>query len=419
MYRLRIVNFQSIADLTIDFEDSKFYTFVGETNRGKTAIIRALRAVFYNEWNESYLRHGTKECILSLEVMNKSPRLIELFPNFNISKIVLKKPENSYTLYFDDGTSKVYPKVGKEGVPEVFADLALKEVETERGDFFNLNFRGQLDKLFLITATDVEATSFLNKVFDISRFERALRELKTDSIKKNKALKEHESNLIVLGENKKVLEDSVQDLEIKSDTLEKTITSVEASLAVDKRIKASLQELQNIAKELEVVVESKKQITPCRELKNLFQILAKDLQKLGNLKHTRISVKQEIEQQKAEQLRVKPLAQFHTLLFTVRQELQTMQKTKEISVLQRQQENADRGQRKYLPILRSILSGISVVFLHKVKVKESLRSLVGYEENTQQNSQIRVATHLKTLLLEKKKEFKTCPLCNNSLEGCH
>ncbi len=192
MYKLTIKNFQSISDLEIVLKG--FSTLVGKSNRGKSAIVRALRAILCNEWNPSYLKEGEKECILSFEILEKSEYLRNILPDFDIQKIVLRKPINEYTVYLEDGSKLSYPKVGK-GVPEVFSKIALSEITTEREDTFNLNFQAQLDSLFLITNTDVVVSSFINKVFDIARFERALRDMASDDIKMSKVLSESEERI--------------------------------------------------------------------------------------------------------------------------------------------------------------------------------------------------------------------------------
>lgn len=227
MYKLTIQNFQSIEKLEIVLNG--FSTLVGKSNRGKSAIVRALRAILCNEWNPSYLKEGTKECVLTFEVLEKSEYLKNLLPDFDIQKIVLRKPINEYIVYKEDGTKLSYPKVGK-GVPDVFSNIALSEIVTEREDSFNLTFQAQLDPLFLITATDVEVSSFINKVFDIARFERALRDMASDDIKLSKLLSDTENSL-------PLLQDS---LDVEKGYLEKdriTLAKLEEKLSDTEKLK--------------------------------------------------------------------------------------------------------------------------------------------------------------------------------------
>lgn len=52
--RIHIENVQSIADLTLDFEESGVYRLVGDNDVGKSAILRAINALFHNVSRSSY-----------------------------------------------------------------------------------------------------------------------------------------------------------------------------------------------------------------------------------------------------------------------------------------------------------------------------------------------------------------------------
>lgn len=205
-YILNIQNFQSIQSLSLPVKG--FTALVGKSNRGKSAIIRALRAILLNEWSAGYVRAGEKETLISFEIKEKTPYLLALFPNLDIRKIFLSKPLNEYQILLEDGSTLKYPKVGK-GTPEKFEELNLANIVTERDDTYNLNFQGQLDPLFLITNTEVELTSFINKIFDISRFEKALREMKSDDIKIARELSSAENEIPLLETKKQEVEKQI------------------------------------------------------------------------------------------------------------------------------------------------------------------------------------------------------------------
>ena len=52
--RVRLQNVQSIADLTLDFEQKGVYRLVGDNEIGKSAILRGIRALFHNVSRNSY-----------------------------------------------------------------------------------------------------------------------------------------------------------------------------------------------------------------------------------------------------------------------------------------------------------------------------------------------------------------------------
>lgn len=257
MYNLKIQNFQSIHRGELPIKD--FTVLVGKTNRGKSAILRALRTVLLNEWNSGFVKVGEKETKVEFEICEKTDYLNSILPGLEIEKVKVTKPSNEYEISLSTGETHKFPKVGKN-TPEGMECLNLSGITTEREDVFNLNFQSQLEPLFLITSTEVELTSFVNKVFDISRFEKALRDMKTDDIKIARNLEENDKRgqlLSVEKENtetrKKILQDSYETLEIRI----KATEQVDSYLREIKEIISvytSLQEgLQKLEKEREIL----------------------------------------------------------------------------------------------------------------------------------------------------------------------
>ena len=65
MFRVRIKNFQSIADSGIEVDG--FTVVTGSNNRGKSALMRAIHGVFTNTKGTSFVRHGTDYSSVELE----------------------------------------------------------------------------------------------------------------------------------------------------------------------------------------------------------------------------------------------------------------------------------------------------------------------------------------------------------------
>lgn len=65
---ITIENFQSHVRTVIEPAPAGQLTAItGQSDTGKTAVIRALRWLFYNAWNESFLRHGAKFARVTVE----------------------------------------------------------------------------------------------------------------------------------------------------------------------------------------------------------------------------------------------------------------------------------------------------------------------------------------------------------------
>lgn len=185
--KLSIKNFQSIASSELDFRG--FTCIVGKSNLGKSALLRALRTVLFNDMHPTYIRNGASEAALTVA--------FDVLPLPTIDPATLAeqagtwhfqrgKTTNTFTALYPDGTRKEFPKVGKDTPPEL-QDLGFFELQSSRDETFNLNFQAQLDPLFAVTLLPTSLTSMLNSLFKIDRFERAGRAMATDLVKNTQA----------------------------------------------------------------------------------------------------------------------------------------------------------------------------------------------------------------------------------------
>jgi DNA repair ATPase RecN len=86
---------------------------------------------------------------------------------------------NEYTVSTVGGETQVYSKVGG-GLLDFLQELGFDVVVTDRKDVIDVIFQEQLKPLFLIGESPVYVTSFLNEVFQISKYEVALRSATRD-----------------------------------------------------------------------------------------------------------------------------------------------------------------------------------------------------------------------------------------------
>ena len=168
MIKFVIKNFQSIEDATIRLD--QFTSITGATDRGKSATVRAIRAVLYNDWSPSYLRLGAKECTIQCYLPEPYPDGIVYF------ELIKGAKKNQYNIHYEDGTTKEFPKVGVD-TPQEIKDLGFAPIQSTRDEKFNLNIQSQLEGLFLLTAPEVSVTSLFNTVFQIEKYEIALKNI--------------------------------------------------------------------------------------------------------------------------------------------------------------------------------------------------------------------------------------------------
>lgn len=153
--KLHIKNFQAIESLNIEF--SGFTVITGKSNAGKSCIRRAIETLFYNKWNEGFLR------------LDSNYTYIEMNINDNI--ISCKRGNGSNSFCVND---KKYNKIGQSNVPTEYKDIGISKLHTNN-DSYNINIANQFESLFLISYSDTESTRILNKVISVDILEEASR----------------------------------------------------------------------------------------------------------------------------------------------------------------------------------------------------------------------------------------------------
>lgn len=411
MYRLTIENFQSIENLSIDIRD--FTSLVGKSNRGKSAIVRALRVVLYNEWEASYLREGTKECRISLEILQKSEYLKSILPEFNIERVEIRKPANEYTVWLDDGTKLSYPKVGKN-TPEVFSKIALSEIESERKDFFNLNFQAQLDPLFLVTGTDVVITSFINKVFDISRFEKALREMRSDEIKISRTVKEYEDKILEIETTKKTLDTELITAEDLQKKLGDKIAEAKTANADWVNKEGNLIHLRNLIGSLGNLQSEKQTVSVWKKLQAIIPLLQDFLCRFQRAKTLQAEYSHGLKSLLSLKEGLPPIQALSPVLKIWAEELCKKEK---ISTVLREKDAFEKMKSlpKVLFVFNSLLRIISARAQNINNTKKQMSSFTTiFEDRENFKMGKNVLENVQKVNQYLRSQFKVCPVCNKS-----
>lgn len=165
MYRLEIKNFQSIKEAQLEFRG--FTVICGKSNLGKSALLRAVESVLFNEWQKCYQRTNTAKTEIS-------------FSKGADFKVSTTKSKNDNSFVVND---KSIDKIGKDA-PELPLNFNRE-----------LNISTQLEPLFMVAYKDTENTKILNRMFNIDRLETAqslcstdLRKQKQDATRVKEAL---------------------------------------------------------------------------------------------------------------------------------------------------------------------------------------------------------------------------------------
>lgn len=145
---LEIENFQRHEKFRVDF-DPQLTTIIGQTDAGKSSLLRALRWVALNlPDGDSFIRHGSNGAVATLRI-----------DGHEITRKRLTNGENTYHL---DGNE--YKAFGR-GVPDTIA--ALLQVD-------RINFVGQKEPDFWFSLPPVEVARQLNAIVDLGVIDDAL-----------------------------------------------------------------------------------------------------------------------------------------------------------------------------------------------------------------------------------------------------
>lgn len=144
--KLKIKNFQRHGELEVEF-DPKITTIIGQTDTGKSAILRALRWLCLNNSGEGFIKKGEDFAEVSLFVEGR------------IIRRKRGKPGNFY--YLDD---------------EEFCSFNLNVPDSIKGvlNVGERNFQEQLDPVFWFSDSAPEVSRQLNSVVDLGIIDESL-----------------------------------------------------------------------------------------------------------------------------------------------------------------------------------------------------------------------------------------------------
>jgi len=141
-----IKNYQAIKDVELEFKPG-ITAIVGNSNNGKSSIIRSLEAAINNKGGDSFINYDADQCEVTIE------------DNGSIIKWVKSKKQGK-SHYIINGQK--LSKIGQKQIPEVGELLNMNEVEVNN-ERFRLNFWKQLDYPFLVGKTSYQLFDFISK----------------------------------------------------------------------------------------------------------------------------------------------------------------------------------------------------------------------------------------------------------------
>ena len=156
---IRIRNFQSIKKA--DLQPGKFSIIIGESDLGKSAIVRAIRALVYNQSGQSFITHGESKAGVGLK-----------FDDVEVGWI--KGESSTYKM-----GDLVFDKTGRSLPSEVAEELRMGEIVVGNLSF-DVNIHNQLDRPFLVMETAPARAKILGELSGTNLIYLAIQSLRKD-----------------------------------------------------------------------------------------------------------------------------------------------------------------------------------------------------------------------------------------------
>ncbi len=161
--RIQIHDFQSIEEL--DIECGPITVIHGESDTGKSAIVRALYGLAFNSWPTGHVRDGSKQ-----------PSGVAVMIGDDI--MVAAEKGHGYNDYIVNvsGERQDFAKVGTIVPPEAVGELGWRQLELDDGTKFTPNFGMQFDAPFLLTDSPSKRAKVLGTLTNVATLYAAIRE---------------------------------------------------------------------------------------------------------------------------------------------------------------------------------------------------------------------------------------------------
>lgn len=243
--RVTLENFQSHKYSVLDF-DEQLNVIVGPSDSGKSAIIRGIKWVLYNEPSGDYfIKEGSTECSVTLE-FNDNVKL----------QRYRSKYKNSYILTNRDGEETKFEGFGSNIPEEIIAAIGIKKINLDSDESSSINIGEQLEGAFLLSEKGATRASAIGRLVGVNIVDDALREALKDTRNLNILMKNIDDNIIRLDSEIKEY-DYLTELKLKALSLEKiknNIKQLDNRLIKSKNYDIKLKEIHKEIGELSLII---------------------------------------------------------------------------------------------------------------------------------------------------------------------
>jgi len=252
--QLEITNFQKHSHLILNFTD-KLNILYGESDTGKSCILRAIKWVFFNEpKGDDVRKEGTKKT--SVKVTLDNDVIVEKIKSNTINAYIINEKEEE----------KRFDAIGKAIPEEVKKALGVSTIEVDNREII-LNISDQLALPFLIGESATFRSKLFNKLTGSNLIDKALQSLNKDILKTGREtkseieyLKQQHDSLKEVNQQKEQIEqlygnfkkefDNLKILEERHRNINESFNKLKENNINLKNIEDKLKELKFVPKDL-------------------------------------------------------------------------------------------------------------------------------------------------------------------------
>ena len=247
--KLELENFQGHENLTVNFVEGINIIF-GATGKGKSAIRKALQALYYNSWEKGFRKLRTKQTTIKGTLEN----------GIIVERIKNKSTINRYTLTIPGQKPEDFNAV-KRIVPEKIQKiLGVVPIKIDKEEPLYLNISEQIALPFLLDRRPTFRMMLFNKLTGSHIIDRVLQSFNKNILQLNRKEKSESEQL---DENKTTLQQITEEkniLQQKTDLVNGFYQDIKIKNERYEKLKNYSEQLDTINKELETITQSLKSV---------------------------------------------------------------------------------------------------------------------------------------------------------------
>lgn len=289
--KIILENFQSHKNTEMEFGPD-LNVIVGPSDSGKSAIIRGLKWVMYNEPSgDFFIREGEKECRVTLELSDGT--LLQRYRT---------KSKNGYKLIDNSGNENIYEGIGLTVPQEIIDVTGIRKIKLDTDSENAINLGEQLEGAFLLTEKASTRANAIGRLVGVDIVDDALRDVLRDIRSLNQTRKQKEETLKITNDKLSQFDyiDEIKETYSKASSLMEQVHSLNGRIekleGINRNLtglsveifnnNAVLKDLENITEAETILVSLKSKLDILSTYDRISKLYRENMSNRDKLKNT-------------------------------------------------------------------------------------------------------------------------------------